>query len=174
MLVIKTTNPETGNVLVNQSMILSLAPQRAVVDGGMPPLPRVMRFFRQGQFRYRLTLLAFLLCSTAFLTQSTASVRMLRYVWLRDLTVNASLLLPGSMPMTIGWTFLADGSWFSLTQKTPFLQKGVAFLVLIQLAALDALVGMRGFWLWSTTGTKGHRCCKHFCLGLLLYIPLRC
>jgi hypothetical protein len=70
-----------------------------------------------------------------------------------DFAVNASFLLPLSIPTAIVCVSLAEGSTFRRTQKIPLFQNGVAFFERIQLAARFAVVGINGFWLASTTGT---------------------
>lgn len=68
--------------------------------------------------------------------------------------VNVSLFESGSTPIAIGCKFRLDGSIFKRTQNTPRFQKGVAFPDLIQRLALEGVVGISGFWFWSTTGTN--------------------
>jgi hypothetical protein len=70
-----------------------------------------------------------------------------------DFAVNASFLLPLSIPTAIVCVSLAEGFTFRRTQKMPLFQNGVAFRERIQLAARFAVVGINGFWLASTTGT---------------------
>ncbi len=58
------------------------------------------------------------------------------------------------MPTATGCATRAEGSALSRTQKIPPFQKAVALPHLIQRLARDGVVGIKGCWFWSSTGTN--------------------
>src|SRR6516165_4095459 len=149
-----------GYIRRKRSTTRSLSCQRALVLGGNGHLALFLRFALQGVFRFLRDRRNMARVSTASFTQSTLSASTLRYVCAADATVNASRLLPGSIPTTTSCFFLPLGSNFNRMHQTPLSQKGVAFFCSTHRRARLAHVGINGSPSKARTGTITGLCDK--------------